>query len=121
MRPKPTGSWRPASTPARCCSSSNNGVPGRPATLAPAPRHAASGSGGNAAAQELAGEDPERLNAVPPRDLLALLARAGAVADRHLERAQPAAQQLAGDLRLHAEPSGFNPQRAVEAHRHQLE
>src|SRR5690242_18838483 len=41
--------------------------------------------------------DPDRLDAVPPGDLLALLAAAGPVADRHLERPDPAGQQLGGD------------------------
>jgi hypothetical protein len=74
-----------------------------------------------AAAGALAAEDPERLDAVLPGDLLALLAAPRAVADRHLVGADPAAQQLAGHLRLHAEAARADVERAVELDRHQLE
>src|SRR5438270_358499 len=48
-------------------------------------------------------EDPQRLDTVTPGELLALVTAAGTVADRDLERAHPAAQDLAGDLSLHPE------------------
>src|SRR5690242_15361421 len=69
----------------------------------------------------LATEDPQRFDAVPPGDLLALFAGARAVADRHLVGPDAPAQQLAGDLRLHAEAAGVHVERPVEGQRHELE
>src|SRR5260221_270960 len=63
-------------------------------------------AGGCRPADALAGEDPEGFDAVFPGDLLAFFAGAGAVADRHLIGPVAVAQQLAGDLGLHAEAGG---------------
>ena len=48
-------------------------------------------------------QDPHRLHAVSPGDFLARCPAARPVGDRHLERADPARQQLGRDLGLHAE------------------
>src|SRR5437762_14195824 len=69
----------------------------------------------------LPGEDPQRLDAVLPGDLLALFTGARPVADRHLVGPDPPAQQLAGDLGLHAEPAPAHVQRLVQLDRHQPE
>src|SRR3954471_12279033 len=44
----------------------------------------------------LLGKNPQRFDTVAPRDFLALFAGPRRIADRHLERAHLAAQQLAG-------------------------
>jgi hypothetical protein len=71
-------------------------------------------------AEALAQDDPERLDAVHPRDLLAVGAGPGLVGDRHLERADPPSQQLAGDLGLHPEAVGLHPQIPVQRAGHEL-
>src|SRR5215207_5500066 len=65
-------------------------------------------------------QDPQRLDTVLPGDLLALLPAPGAVADRHLVRADAPLEQFAGHPGLHAEPRLANVQVAVERQRHQL-
>src|ERR1700761_5299943 len=66
-------------------------------------------------------QDPHRLDAVAPGELLAGLAAARLVADRHLERPDTAAQQLPGDLGFHAEPGLLDAQFPVQRRGHQLE
>jgi hypothetical protein len=64
--------------------------------------------------------DPQRLDAVHPGDLLALGAGPGVVGDRYLERPDPPAQQLAGELGLHPEAVRADLEVPVQRRRHEL-
>src|SRR5580693_7276001 len=71
--------------------------------------------------EPLPGQDPQRLDAVAPGELLAGLAAARLVADRHLIGPDTAAQQLPGDLGFHAEPGLLDAQLPVQRRGYQLE
>src|SRR5580704_18184718 len=71
--------------------------------------------------EPLSEQDPHRLDAVAPGELLAGLAAARLVADRHLKGPDTAAQQLPGDLGFHAEPGLLDAQLPVQRRGYQLE
>src|SRR5258705_12691534 len=72
-------------------------------------------------ADPLPGEDPERLDAVAPGDLLPLVPGPGRIADRYFIGPDTPAQQLAGHLGLHSEPTRPHVQRPVQLHWHEFE
>src|SRR3954447_14892926 len=69
----------------------------------------------------LPAQDVERLDAIPPGDLLALFPATRPVTDRHLIRTDLATQQLPRHLRLHPEPTRTHVQRTIQLDRHQFE